>query len=70
MPGQRGLGCDLRGFEVTDFADHDDIGILAQDGAQQGGEGQADLRFDLNLVDAPNWYSIGSSTVMTLRDTD
>ena len=52
MPGQRRLHGDLRGLQVADFADHDHVRILAQDRAQQAGEGQADLRLDLDLVDA------------------
>ena len=52
MPGQRRLHGDLRGLPVADFADHDDVGVLPQDGPQQAGEGQADLRAHLDLVDA------------------
>ena len=52
MAGQRRLHGDLGGFEVADFADHDDVRVLAQDGAQQMGEIEADLRLDLDLVDA------------------
>src|SRR5260221_14249316 len=49
---QRGLHGDLRGFSVTHFADHDDVRVLAQDGAQGVGKGEVDLRMDLDLVDA------------------
>ena len=52
MAGQRRPHRDLRGFQIADFADHDDIGVLPQDGAQQAGESQADLRPNLDLVDA------------------
>ena len=49
---QRGLHGDLRGLEVADFTDHDDVRILAQDGAQGLGKGQLDLGIDLGLADA------------------
>ena len=52
MAGQRGLDRDLRRLEIAHFADHDDVGVLAQDGAQHMREGQADLRLHLDLVDA------------------
>src|SRR5712691_4268765 len=51
MAGERCLYGDLRGLEVADLANHDDVGILPQDGAQQAGEAEADLRLDLDLVD-------------------
>ncbi len=43
VAGERGLDGDLRGFEVADFTDHDDVRVLAQDGAQGLGKGQVDL---------------------------
>ena len=52
MARQRRLDRDLRGLQIADFADHDDVGIMPQDGAQQGGEGQPDLRLHLDLSDA------------------
>ena len=52
MAGQRRLHRDLGGLAVADFADHHDVGILAQDRAQAGREGQADLGIDLGLADA------------------
>ncbi len=52
VAGQRGLDGDLRGLEVADFADHDHIRVLAQDGAQGLGEGQVDLGVDLGLPHA------------------
>lgn len=52
MAGQRGLHGDLRGFGVAHFADHDDIRVLAENGAQRVGEAHADLGMDLDLVDA------------------
>ena len=37
-PVRRGLDGDLRGLEVANLADHDDVGVLAQDGAQRGAQ--------------------------------
>ena len=47
VAGLRGLDGDLRRLEVADFADHDDVRVLAQEGAQRAGEGQAHLRVDV-----------------------
>ena len=52
VAGLRGLDGDFRGFEVADFADHHHVRILAQEGAQRRGEGQAHLVVDVDLVDA------------------
>ena len=52
MAGERSLDRDLCGLEVADFPHHDDIGILAHNGAQAVGKGEPDLRFYLDLVDA------------------
>ncbi len=52
VAGERGADCDLRGLEVADFADHDDVGILAEHMAQRAGERQADLGVRLHLVRA------------------
>ncbi len=38
VAGHGGLECDACGFGVADFADHDDIGVLAEHGAEEGGE--------------------------------
>ena len=43
---------DLGGLDVANFADHDDVRVLAQDVAQAVGEGEADLRFHVDLRDA------------------
>jgi len=51
VAGERGLYRDLRGFVVADFADHDDVRVLAQDGAQRLGEIQIDFRIHLCLAD-------------------
>ena len=52
MAGQRRLHRDLHSFEIADFADHDDVGVLPQDRAQQACEIEPDLRLYLDLVDA------------------
>ena len=50
-PVKRRLDGDARGFEVANFADHDDIRILTQDRTQRDGKIETDLRLDLNLID-------------------
>ena len=52
VAGQSSLYPDFRRFEVADLADENDIGVLAEEGAQRGGEVQADLLLHLHLVDA------------------
>ena len=52
MSCQRRLHCDLGSLPITHFANHDDVGILAQDRAQRIGKSEIDLRMHLNLVDA------------------
>ena len=52
MAGQRCLDRQLGGFAVADFADEDDVGVLAEEGAEAGGEGDAALGVDLHLGDA------------------
>ncbi len=52
VTGLRGLDRDVGGFEVADFADHDDVGILSQEGAQRVGEIETCLFIDVDLVDA------------------
>ena len=51
MSGQTGLHGDLRGFQVSDLADHDDIGVLAEDGPESSCERHFDLGIDLSLAD-------------------
>ena len=51
VTGERCLDRDLRRLFVADLADHDDVGILAQESAQRAGEGQPDPWFDVQLVD-------------------
>src|SRR5262249_1100113 len=52
VPGEARLYGDLRGLEIADLADHDDVRILAQYRAQRAGEAQVDARADLRLTDA------------------
>ena len=52
MAGERRARGDLGRLQVADLADHDDIGIEPDDGAQQGRETEPDLRVHLDLVDA------------------
>ena len=52
MAGERRLDRDLRRLEVADFADEDDVRVLAEEAAQRGGEVEADVLAHLHLVDA------------------
>jgi hypothetical protein len=52
VSGHRGAIGDLRRLAVADLADQDDVGVLAQHGAQRPSEGQADLGVDLDLTHA------------------
>jgi hypothetical protein len=52
VAGERGLDRDARGFLVAHLADHDDVGVGAQEGAHGGGEGPADARVHLHLAQA------------------
>src|SRR6266849_1716920 len=52
MAGECRLNGNLRGFEIAHLADHDDVRIVPKKRAQNVGEGQVDLRLDLDLIDA------------------
>ncbi len=52
MTGQGRLYRNTCGLEVAHLAHHDDVRILADDGAQGPREGHADLGLDLDLIDA------------------
>src|SRR6185295_4080612 len=52
VAGERSLDGDLRGLLVADLAHHDHVRVLAEEGAQPGGEGEPDLRADRHLADA------------------
>ena len=50
-----GEGCvdrDVGGLGIPDFPDHDDVGSLAEHGAEGGPEGHSDFRLHHHLVDA------------------
>ena len=49
---QRSLDGNLGGFLVANFADENDVGIVAQNRAQPARKGQASFFGDLDLVDA------------------
>ncbi|MCY1410799.1 hypothetical protein D9M71_261750 [compost metagenome] len=52
VAGERRLHGDLRGVGVADLADHDLVRVVAQDGAQAAGKGQAFLLVDRDLQHA------------------
>ena len=52
MAGERGLDGDFRRLGVADFADHHDVRVLAENGAEGVGKGQADFLPHRHLVDA------------------
>src|SRR5580704_8475676 len=54
MSGETRLYGDLRRLQIADFSHHDDVGVLAQDGAQPACESHLDLGIDLRLPDAVN----------------
>jgi hypothetical protein len=53
-----------RRFRRPDFADEDDVRVLAQERPQRCGEREVDLLLDLHLVDAARLNSTGLSAVM------
>ncbi len=54
MASKRGFNGDLGSFRVADFPDHDDVWVLAQNGAQGIGKGKPDVLFRRDLIDAGN----------------
>ena len=52
VAGERRLDRVLGRFQVANFADQHDVGVVTQNRPQRGGERQPDLRVDLDLVDA------------------
>ena len=52
MSSHGGPHGDLGGLAVPDFAHGDDVRVLAEDGAEDAGEGQAGFVVDLDLADA------------------
>ena len=51
MPGQRGLHRHVGGGQIADFAHHDDVGILAHQGAQPLGKVEVEVGLHLGLVE-------------------
>ncbi len=51
MAGQSGLNCDLRGLCITDFTNHDNVGILPQDGPQCARKRDRTALAGMHLVD-------------------
>ena len=68
VAGQRRLDGDLRRFLVADFTHHDFVWVVAQDGTQAAGKGQALLLIHRDLGDAPNlvldWVLDGDDFVL------
>src|SRR5271163_4536212 len=54
MACQRGVDCDLSGFLVANFTDHDLVGVVPQDGTQSASERETFLFVYWNLSDAAN----------------
>ena len=52
VAGERGVDADAGRFPVAHLADHDDVGVEAQERAQRAREAQADFRVHLDLVHA------------------
>ena len=51
VAGERRAHGDLRGLEIADFSDHDDVRVLANNVAQARRKGQPDLGIHMDLVD-------------------
>jgi hypothetical protein len=51
VAGERRLDGDPARLDVPDLTHHDDVGVLAQERLQRGGERHPDLVADLDLVD-------------------
>ena len=54
VPCQGGPHGDARRLAIADFADDEDIRVLAQNGAQAVGKGHIHLLVDLHLIDPRN----------------
>ena len=67
MAGLRRLDRDIGGLEIADFADHDDIGILAQECAERRGKGETSLLVQVDLIDA---RELDFRRILRRRDVD
>ena len=54
MAGERGLNRDLRRFQIAHFTHHDNVRVLAQEGAERLTEGHAHVLLNRHLHDAFN----------------
>src|SRR5207237_3932214 len=54
VAGKRGLNGDLCGLGITNFADHDLVRVVTQNGAQAAGKSQSLLFIDGNLGHTAN----------------
>jgi len=61
MPGQRCLNSHLGGLAIANFTHHNNIRILAHQGANAGGKIKVNSRLYLTLVKASTTISMGSS---------
>lgn len=52
VTGESRFDGDIGGFVVANFPDHDDVGILAEDGAEGIGEAETDFGFDGDLINS------------------
>ena len=66
VTGERRVDRDLDRLLVADLADHDDVGILAEEGAERAREREPDLRLTCTWWMPPISYSTGSSAVRML----
>ena len=70
-----GLDGNLRGFKIANLTNHDDVGILSQDGAQGFGKGQINFGIDLRLPHACQFifnrvfhrHDVAAGSVQTLE---
>ncbi len=67
VSGQGGLDGQVSRFAIADLTDHDDVGVLAEQGAQAVGEGHAGDGIDLGLVGT---YDVVFNRVLDRRNID
>ena len=64
MAGQRGLDGVFGRFQVADFADEDNVRVVAEDAPQRVANVSPILACTWIWLMPSNWYSTGSSVVM------